>query len=186
MSVIGLPCTTHDIAPGVTKVSPVLEAVFMKLDEGWQDGDWHAEAGEGLCSGVPQMWQNQPFIHKDPQSLPAMGSSTLGCIPVPVPLGLPRAWAVLAAPWGPTGKDPWDSIGQPWLTSVWLCQRHKTQFGFVWKITEDKEGPNALAFTAQAASGLQGWLCSRASHFVTMQLLSCCQLLAQGWCLAGL
>lgn len=53
MSVIGLPCATLDIAPGVTKVSPLLEAVFMKLDEGQQDEDWHANAGEGLCSGVP-------------------------------------------------------------------------------------------------------------------------------------
>lgn len=44
---------------------------------------------------------------------------------------------------------------------------------------------NALTFTAQAASALQGWLCSRAPRCVTMQLLSCCQLLAQGCCLAG-
>lgn len=91
-------------APGVTKVSPVLGAVFMKLDEGWQDGDWHAKAGEGLCSEVAQMWQNQPFTHRDPQSPPAMGSATLCCIPVPVPLGLPCAWAVLAVLWGPQGE----------------------------------------------------------------------------------
>lgn len=61
----------------------------MKLDEGWQN--WHAKAGEGLCSGVPQMWENQLFTHRDPQSPPAMGSATLCCVPVPVPLGLPCA-----------------------------------------------------------------------------------------------
>lgn len=46
MAVIGLPCATHDIAPGVTKVSPVLGVVFMKLDEGWEDG-----LGKGCAQG---------------------------------------------------------------------------------------------------------------------------------------
>lgn len=76
-AVIGQPCATHDIASGVTNISPVLGAVLMKLDEGWRDGHWHPKAGEGLCSRVPQMWENQLSTHRDPQSPPAMGSATL-------------------------------------------------------------------------------------------------------------
>lgn len=129
-AVIGLLCATHDIASGVTKISPVLGAVLMKLDEGWQDGHWHPKAGEGLCSGVPQMWENQLSTHRDPQSPPAVGSATLlhSC-----PSALGPALCMHCAPHaqhpdtalclGCVGspvaeRDPWGSTGQPWLTSV--------------------------------------------------------------------
>lgn len=120
MAVIGLPGATHDMVPGVTKVSPVLGAVFMKLDEGWQDGDWHAKAGEGLCFGVAQMWQNQPFTHSDPQSPPAMGFPTL-CTALCSCPSASRAALCLGCVGSPVGPHREGSMGQHWTALADKC-----------------------------------------------------------------
>lgn len=136
MAVIGLPCATPDIAPGVTKVSPVLGAVFMKLNEGCQDGDWHAKAGEGLCSGVPQMWQDQPFTHRDPQSPPAMNCHTvLRSCP-----SAPGAVLCLGCVGSPVEPHREGSMGQHRIALADKCMTMSETQNPVWVCLEDNRG----------------------------------------------